>query len=217
MKKEKLVCVFAHPDDESFGPSGTIAKFADRGEVYIICVTNGNDKTNGRIKNLSQKRKKELKKAATILGVKKVFFLGYEDGELRNDLYHEVAAKIEKILLKIKPDTLMTFELRGISGHIDHVFCSMVTSYLFQKLPFVRKLLYAVTTKDVSDNMKNYFIYFPDGYEKSEVDLVVDVSKYWSQKIQSVKAHKSQKKDVEQILAWLKSTPKEEDFLVKSK
>src|SRR3989337_253656 len=105
MKAKKVVCIFAHPDDEAFGPSGTIAKYADGREAYIICVTDGNDHNNGT-KNLSQIRKNELRNSAKILGVKKVYFLSYSDGHLCNNIYHEVARKIEKIIKRLKPDTL---------------------------------------------------------------------------------------------------------------
>jgi len=68
--------------------------------------------------------------------------------------------------------------------------------------------------------MKDYFIYFPPGYTKKEVDIVVDISKYWNLKIESIKAHQSQKKDVERVLNllrlgnFLRFLPKEEYFLV---
>ena len=214
---QKTVCIFAHPDDESFGPAGTIAKFAERGEVYLICVTNGNDKTNGRKKGLAKIRRKELVKSAEILGIKKIFFLDYKDGELKNNIYHRVSADIEKILHKLKPDNLITFELRGVSGHIDHVFCSMITTFVFQKLEFTKTLLYYAAPKQVSDGMKDYFIYFPQGYKKSEVDKVVDIKKYWDKKIKAIKAHQSQLDDAKKVLKLFNKLPKEEWFLISKK
>ena len=37
-----LLAVFAHPDDESFGPGGTLARYAAEGvQVYYLCATRG--------------------------------------------------------------------------------------------------------------------------------------------------------------------------------
>lgn len=41
-KKPCLLAVFAHPDDESFRPSATLAKYVRDGvEVYLVCATRG--------------------------------------------------------------------------------------------------------------------------------------------------------------------------------
>jgi len=74
-KKKNIFCIFAHPDDEAFGPSGIIAKWAEENNVYLICVTDGSHPNGGK-KKLDKVRRKELLVSAKILGVKKVFFLG---------------------------------------------------------------------------------------------------------------------------------------------
>src|SRR6266568_3140736 len=103
-----LVAIFAHPDDEVFGPGGTIATFASERDIYIICVTNGDAGLNSSTKthDLGEIRKEEMLESTKILGVKQVFFLGYKDGSLNNNLYHEIAEKVQKILEKILPETL---------------------------------------------------------------------------------------------------------------
>jgi len=199
MTNNTIVCVFAHPDDEAFGPSGTIAKWAKTNHVHIICVTDGSN-PNGKIDKLATIRKNELQTSAKILGVKRVFFLKFCDGELRNNIYHEVAREITKILNKLKPSVLLTFELRGVSGHIDHVFVSMVTSYLFRRLDYVRRIFYFAEYKLVTNLMKNYFIFFPEGYDREEVDYIEDVSSVIELKIKAAKAHKSQKADVDRVI-----------------
>lgn len=211
--KKPLLCVFAHPDDEAFGPSGTIAKYSEERKVYIICVTDGYDKKRAR-PNLARTRRSELRESAKILGVEKVFFLNFGDGELRNNIYHQVAGEIEKIAKRIKPDTLLTFEPRGISGHIDHVFCSMVTSFVYQRLSFIKTLLYCCITRDRTKEIKDYFVYFPPGYKPEEIDLEVDVSEYWDKKIKAINVHRSQKKDAQRIIKSLEKFPKKEHFLV---
>ena len=95
-----IVGVFAHPDDEAFGPGGTLASFAKERDVYTICVTNGDagQNSSGKTKELAQIRRDELLASAEVLGIKKVFFLDYKDGTLCNNLYHEIAGKIQTIL-----------------------------------------------------------------------------------------------------------------------
>lgn len=211
-KNKTIVAVFAHPDDEAFGPAGTLAKFAKSHDVYILCATKG--EIGGNHHRLAQIRSRELLKSAKILGVKKVYFLGFIDGTLSNSLYHALAKKIESKLKILRPQTLLTFEHRGISGHIDHIVVSMVTTFVFNRLPFVTKLLlYCIIDRQRVD-INDYFIYFPPGYKKNEIDLVVNIKDYWQTKVKAMMTHKSQIGDGRKILERLKSLPKEEYFQV---
>lgn len=217
MSKKPILAIFAHPDDEAFGPAGTLAIYSKTSRVSIICVTNGEagenhtDKKNGSLVNI---RKEELKKAAKILGVSDVFFLDYKDGQLCNNLYHDLADKIQEYVEKIKPEILITFEPRGVSGHIDHVVVSLVTHYIFSKVDYVKKLLNFTLIKEQTDKLYDYFIYVPKGYVLSEIDLIVDVESVWETKIKALKQHVSQMKDVNKMLQHMEEAPKKEYFLV---
>lgn len=219
MKRGVVACVFAHPDDEAFCPSGTIAKLAKNNDVYILCATRGEAGQNHHEDTSSQLpsiREQELIESASILGAKQVYFLDFKDGTLCNNLYHKLAEKIETILAKIQPDTLLTFEMRGLSGHIDHITVSLVATYVFERLPSAKKIMYFCSNADLP-RPENYFIYYPPGYKRSEVDEVVDVSKEWETKLQAIRVHKSQKQDMERVLARIEKGPKEELFLVRKK
>ena len=217
-----VVAIFAHPDDEAFGPSGTITKLAKTHDIYVLCATRGEAglpaeaqaKVGGNLKNIGEVREKELRCSAQILGVKKVYFLGFADGTLSNSLYHRLAARIEQKLKLLKPQTVITFEPRGISGHIDHITVSLATTYIFYRLPFVQKLLYFCISEEERKLVKDYFIYFPPGYKKSDINQIVDVSDVWERKIQSMMCHKSQIGDAKRILKMRKMLPKKEHFLV---
>lgn len=215
-----VCCVFAHPDDEAFGPAGTIATLSKINNVYVICATRGEAGYNtapGRTgkKELGRKREGELLASAKILGVKKVIFLDFKDGTLCNNLYHALAEKIENILEKIKPKILITYEPRGISGHLDHVAVSMVTSFVFEKIKTATELWYYCITVSHRKKIPAYFIYFPPGYKKSEIDKIIDISAVWEAKVAAINAHESQHHDAQRILARLKKFPKEEYFLVR--
>src|SRR5215469_5790453 len=96
-----VVGIFAHPDDEAFGPSGTLAKFAKEGrDVYIICVTRGDAGENHSDDTHALKdiREDELEASAKDLGVKDVIFFDFKDGTLSNNVYHEVAQKLKEKL-----------------------------------------------------------------------------------------------------------------------
>lgn len=215
-----LLAVFAHPDDEAFGPAGKIALEAKKRDVYLICVTRGDAGLNSTRskKELSKIRKNELRASAKILGVKKVFFLDYEDGCLCNKVYHDIAEKINKIIKKTGANTLLTFEPRGISGHLDHITVSMICSYIFDKNEDIKTLFCScINPRERKMAAKDYFIFFPEGYKRNEVDEILDISDVWSKKIGAMNAHRSQKHDFEKIKKILENHPKEELFLVKNK
>ncbi len=214
---KKILGIFAHPDDETFGPGGTLALLAKNHEVYIICATNGDGKMGNRKKEiaLGALRKKELLASVKILGVKKVFFLGYQDGSLSHNNYHEIAEKVLKHARVLRPEILITFEPRGVSGHIDHIVMSMVTSFVFPKLASAKKMMKYCLRLDRSVLLgKDYFIHFPLGYTTDEIDETVDISKVWEQKVEAMRQHISQMHDVRKILTRTKELPREENFLV---
>lgn len=216
--KKAILAIFAHPDDESFGPGGTLAKLAKTHNLYTICVTGGEAGQNARphtTRKLADIRNDEYKAAAKILGVKKSHCLGYKDGTLSNNKYHEIAGKIDEIVRKLKPETLVTFEPHGVSGHIDHIAVSMITSYVFRNNPQIKKLMYYCLLDTRREKyLDDYFVYFPQGYKRSEVDLEVDTTTTFKQKIEAIKAHKSQKEDGDRIIKSLLSMPPREYFLV---
>lgn len=214
-----MVCIFAHPDDESFGPSGTIHKHTKTHDVYIICATNGDAGQNhlkGSVKTLGSIRQEEIKESSTLLGVKKVFFLNYKDATLNNVQYHAIAEDVQKIIDDLRPETLMTYEPRGVSGHIDHIAMSMITSYVFERASYAKTLLYYCLSAEYRARVGDYFIYFPPGYSSSEINKVVDVRDLIDIKREAMLKHKSQAHDAERIIKSLARRP-EEHFIVKTK
>ena len=215
--KKIIVGIFAHPDDEAFGPGGTLAVLSKENNVYIICATSGESATGTYDKKLGEERQKELRASCKILGVKEVFFLGFVDGTLSNSLYHEIAGKIETILKKLKPQILLTFEPQGVSGHLDHIAMSMITSFVARKIPSVKEVWYY----GISDrfhklrNRLQYFIYFPKGYPRKAFNKIINVKDVWETKVQAMKQHQTQIADINRILLFQHLVPKEECFIVK--
>lgn len=214
--RKTIVGIFAHPDDEAFGPGGTLAVLSQDNDVYVICATSGESATGTYDKKLGVERQKELRASCKILGVKEVFFLGFVDGTLSNSLYHKIVGKVEVILKKLKPDMLLTFEPQGVSGHIDHIAMSMITSFVARKVKSVTEIWY-YGINDKFHKLRNrigYFIYFPKGYPRSAFNKIINVKDVWETKVKAMKQHKTQIADINRILLFQHLVPKEECFIV---
>ncbi len=212
------VAIFAHPDDEVFGPGGTMALFAKERDVYIICVTNGdaglNSLKNSETSSLGEIRREEMKASAATIGVKEVFFLDYKDGTLSNNLYHKIAEKVQSKVEQLDPEILITYEPRGVSGHIDHMAVSMITSFVFERVQSVQELWYYCMSEYARSFQKPYFIYFPPGYKDSDISKVVNIEPVWEQKVAAMSKHESQKHDIDNILGAFRVRRKEEYFII---
>jgi len=127
----RLMAVLAHPDDESLGVGGTLAKYAAEGvETYVVSATRGergrfftnenrpSDAEVGRV------REGELRAAARELGVREVALLDYLDGDLDRAHAPEVVGRIVAQIRRVRPQVVLTFDPFGAYGHPDHVAIS---------------------------------------------------------------------------------------------
>lgn len=123
----RLMGIFAHPDDESFGLAGTLARSVMTGHpTAIVCATRGEA---GKIAagvdatpdNLGQVRERELRNACAAVGVYDVAFLDYVDGHLHEADEAEAVGRVVYHLRRFRPDVVVTFEEKGGYGHLDHM------------------------------------------------------------------------------------------------
>jgi N-acetyl-1-D-myo-inositol-2-amino-2-deoxy-alpha-D-glucopyranoside deacetylase len=135
-----LVFIGAHPDDETFGMGGTFAHYARLGyRTYYVCATRGeageaDAKFRQQYPSMGDLRWAELMCAAKELGLTEVIYLGYRDSGMvgskdnQNPLaqinapVEEITEKIVKILRRIKPEVVVTFDPIGGYRHPDHIF-----------------------------------------------------------------------------------------------
>jgi LmbE family N-acetylglucosaminyl deacetylase len=107
---ERAMVITAHPDDAEFGAAGAVAKMVRHGgEVTYVVVTNGNKGTSDRSMTparLAQIREAEQRQAARVLGVERVEFLGYEDGEVEDT--RQLRLDITRQIRKWRPDLVIT-------------------------------------------------------------------------------------------------------------
>jgi LmbE family N-acetylglucosaminyl deacetylase len=130
----RLLCVFAHPDDESLGAGPTLAHYAAQGvETFLLTATRGErgwfgvPPTNPGLAEMGRLREAELCAAAQQLGLREVTFLDYVDGELDQAPPTEVIAKIVAQVRRMQPHVVVTFAHDGSYGHPDHIAISQFT------------------------------------------------------------------------------------------
>jgi mycothiol S-conjugate amidase len=141
-KRRCLLALHAHPDDESSKGSGTMARYADEGvRVALVCATGGEegDILNPRMdkpgikERMAQLRAAELETACDILGVEKIYMLGYRDsgmpdsdGNSHPDAFcnaspDEALERLVKVIRAERPEVVLSYdESRGYE-HPDHV------------------------------------------------------------------------------------------------
>lgn len=190
--------VFApHPDDETLGCGGTIAKrIAEGYDVIIVVMTDGRHAFSKlfRIKSdpspdeMLQMRRTEMINAAKILGVPKenIHFLGIEDGRIANNA-KRIETKVSEILNEFKPVEIY-FPYEG-DFHRDHRVASRILQECVNKLSFsVKGYQYSVGQRFSRIRMQyaKLLTRFKDNL------TYVDVSKYLPQKASAINEYKSQ-------------------------
>ena len=145
-----LLAIFAHPDDESFGPGGTLARYAAEGaEVWLVCGTDGNAGTVDAAMlagyaSTGQLRAAELCCAAQTLGLAGVDWLGYRDSGMAGAPENQhpeclVQAPLDKLVGQIvasirrhKPQVILCDNQFGGYGHPDHIKLHQATVEAFR-------------------------------------------------------------------------------------
>jgi LmbE family N-acetylglucosaminyl deacetylase len=145
----RLLGVFAHPDDETFGIGGTLALYARRGvETHVVCATRGEvGEAPDDLKGFATKadmRTGELECAARILGLTSVRYLGYRDSGMPGSEHNthpgattatppaDVARNIAWHIRDIRPQVIVTFDPIGGYRHPDHIAVHQATREAFR-------------------------------------------------------------------------------------
>lgn len=150
VEARRLLAVLAHPDDESFGPGGTLALYSHRGvEVHLACATRGevgmvSEELLRGYADIGTLREHELRCAAGHLGLAGVHFLGYRDsgmpGSPDNDHPRAlaaapldgVAAEVTHLMRRLRPQVVITFDPIGGYHHPDHIAIQRATQAAFE-------------------------------------------------------------------------------------
>jgi len=110
-----ILLIGAHPDDDSYSMATLGMLNANGNEVYIAILTTGNVGTQDPdlgMMDLALIRKQEEQDALATMGIPRDHYInfGYDDGMLEYEDTKEVVAKLVRLIRKIKPDVLFSFD-----------------------------------------------------------------------------------------------------------
>jgi LmbE family N-acetylglucosaminyl deacetylase len=217
-----LVSFHAHPDDEAIATGGTLARAAEEGHrVVLVVATKGEygEVADGFLEpgeSLADRRTKETLRAAEILGVHRVEFLGYVDsgmvGTPTNDdpasfckaSLDEAAERLAAILRDESAEVLTTYDSDGGYGHPDHIAVHRV-GWRAAELAGTPRVLESTMNRD---HFKRLLAMAPDfgldlelpdpadfdafGRADADITVEVDVTDYLDRKRAAMAAHASQ-------------------------
>lgn len=228
--RKLLLGIFAHPDDEAFGPSGTLYLAArDGAEVHLICATRGEAGNNpDKLTDLGDTRLKEWQRAGSLIGARGMKNLGYPDGQLCNDLYLPIAEQILAYVGSLCGDNeeaaeieMITMEPHGISGHLDHIAMAHIATYAYLRLrqappphTTIGRLRYYCLSRDQQADTSLSWLYMPAGYAPEQIGETVDIKEIMPIKLDIMHAHHTQRDDLSQILSRGADALGKENFLL---
>lgn len=218
----KLMCILAHPDDESLGTGGILASYAAEGvETYLLMATRGERGWFGPEADypgparLGQIREKELRAAAEVLNLRELTFLDYQDGDLDQAAPDQAIGQIVAHLRRVQPQVVVTFDPYGSYGHPDHIAISQFTTaatVAAADLTYgsdidwpphrVSKLYYLVDTREdlaVYEALFGNLVMQVDHQERRAIGWPawaittrIDTGAHWQQVWRAIRCHQSQ-------------------------
>lgn len=178
----KILYIYPHPDDESFGPAHVMHKQIREGhEVYLLTLTKGGATKkrfdlNLSIEEMGDVRYKELLCVEKTLKLSGMTVLDLPDSGLKEMDPREIEKVVEDHIHKIKPDVVATYAVHGISGFHDHLVSHAVVKNVFCRLKesavYPKRFAMVTVDEQTSKESPHFKLNFS---KEEEIDCIVNV------------------------------------------
>ncbi len=193
MKKNNILIIVAHTDDETIGMGGTIKKHVNQGDkVFAISMTNGiSSREKSDIDKIIE-REHAAKKASVELGFNWEQNYNFSDNALDKYPLIQIIKSIEKIKNKINPNMIYTHS--GADLNIDHRIVTQAVLTAFRPLPKenckeIRLFEVVSSTEFGHKDITNQFV----------PNLFVSISETWQAKKNALIAYQSEMREYPHI------------------
>lgn len=181
-KKQRVLVVAAHPDDELLGVAGTLCRHRDAGDtIAILILANGEDSRDTGVD--VSKRLSQARMVASTLGAK-LFLEDFPDNQFDTVSLLSLAKAVEKVLTKIQPTIIYTHYAHDLN--VDHRLACQATITAARPMPgsSVEKILSFETLSATEWQIKDFRQFSPNYY--------VDITKYIKEKQGLLKFYKDE-------------------------
>lgn len=178
----KVLYIFPHPDDESFGPAQAMSKQVREGnEVYLLTLTKGGatkqrHKYGYSIEEMGEVRHREMLDVAKVLNLTGMTVLDLPDSGMKEMDPRDIEKVLKEEIEKIKPDVIVTYAVHGISGFHDHLVIHAVVKRVYaemkEKSGYLKRLVFFTVTEEQASKQKHFHI---SGSKDEEIDCFYEV------------------------------------------
>ncbi|PJF36920.1 MAG: PIG-L family deacetylase [Candidatus Thermofonsia Clade 1 bacterium] len=213
---QRVMAIYAHPDDPEFFSGGLLAKWAAEGKrlFYVLATSGdkGSDDPEMTSERLSAIREAEQRAAAACFGAEQVIFLRYPDGELEHTL--RLRRDLTRLIRQLQPDIVVTTDPHAVwtrTGGINH-----------PDHRAIGEAALAAVYPSARDRLTFIELWRDEGLAPHKVRQVylagtldpnrkVDITAYLERKIEAISQHRSQVKDFEALRKRLRES-RDADF-----
>lgn len=180
----KILYIFPHPDDESFGPAHLMSKQRRDGhDVYLLTLTKGGatkqrHKFGYSIEEMGEVRYKEMLDVEKVLNLSGMNVLDLPDSGLKFMDPRDIEKVVQDEIERLKPDVVVTYAVHGISGFHDHLIIHGIVKRVFvemkEKLGYPKRLAFFTITEEEAAKQTHFKI---SGSKPEEINCIAEVDK----------------------------------------
>ncbi|MBZ0202586.1 MAG: PIG-L family deacetylase [Ignavibacteria bacterium] len=178
----RILYIFPHPDDESFGVAHLMSKQRRDGhDVYLLTLTKGGatkqrHKYGYSIEEMGEVRYKEMLDVEKVLNLSGMNVLDLPDSGLKEMDPRDIEKAVKDEIERLNPNVIVTYAVHGISGFHDHLIIHGIVKRVFVEMketaPYLKRLVFFTITEEEAAKQKHFKI---SGSKPEEIDCIAEV------------------------------------------
>jgi LmbE family N-acetylglucosaminyl deacetylase len=178
----KILYIYPHPDDESFGPARAMSRQRRQGhEVYLLTLTKGGAtkqrfKFGYSLEEMGEIRCQEMQEVAKTLDFSGMTVLDLPDSGLKEMDPRDIEKVIVDEMERIQPQVVVTYAVHGISGFHDHLVSHAVVKRAYvqlkEKVSWLKRLAFHTITTEMAQQSPHFRL---NSSTEDEIDCVFQV------------------------------------------